>query len=112
MINMEIMSGEKWAECEDEFVTRNASTMPVEVMAAKLKRRVEAVLERIDKITIDKRTYQPWSAKEDALLIHEGQQAREMKQKPQWARLAAQTGRTVDAVKSRVRALRKNGVEI
>lgn len=111
MLNMEIMSGEKWSQCEDDFVLQNAETMPVEVMAAKLKRSVEAVLERIDKITIDKRTYQPWCMADDVLLIKEGQNARQMKRKPRWMDQAQQMGKTIDAVKSRVRTLRRMGVE-
>ena len=112
MLDMEIMAGEKWSQCEDDFVEQNAETMPVEVMAAKLKRSVEAVLERIDKITIEKRTYQRWCMAEDVLIVKEGQSARKMKRKPRWTALAQEMGKTIDAVKSRVRTLRKMGVEL
>ena len=97
------MYGDKWTETEDELMRRAYGYAPTRRIAETLARTESAVRSRAVALGISKRR-RWWSREDEARLVESYRGTRE-----DVRALAAELGRTEEAVKSRIKVLRRRG---
>jgi hypothetical protein len=108
MLNVEIMAGEPWIRCEDDYLREHLPSTPVGSIAVKLKRPEKGVRFRCKTLGLEiPDTREKFTARQDEIIQAEIDLAAQDKRRARWCLIAERLGVTVESVKGRARRLRQ-----